>query len=93
MLLDYALDQQALRAESGAGISGEVVAFRDPDAAIILAIGSAGATMGEPVQDAAPNLTAAWGAVDHARARSRAFVGDWRQRSRSGRRGRWSQSP
>ena len=42
VLLDYALEQQALRAETGAGITGEVLRFRDPDAAIILAMGSAG---------------------------------------------------
>ena len=33
VLLDYALEQQALRAETGAGVTGEVVRFRDPDAA------------------------------------------------------------
>ena len=54
VLLDYALEQQALRAETGAGISGEIVRFRDPDAAIILAMGSAGGTIGEPVLMAAP---------------------------------------
>ena len=48
VLLDYALEQQALRAETGAGITGEVVRFRDPDAAVILAMGSAGGTIGEP---------------------------------------------
>jgi D-alanyl-D-alanine carboxypeptidase (penicillin-binding protein 5/6) len=54
VLLDYALEQQALRAETGAGVSGEIVRFRDPDAAIILAMGSAGGTIGEPVLMAAP---------------------------------------
>ncbi len=49
VLLDYALDQQALRAQTGAPITGEVVSFRDPDAARILAFGSAGATFGEPL--------------------------------------------
>ncbi|MGH2614606.1 MAG: D-alanyl-D-alanine carboxypeptidase family protein [Thermomicrobiales bacterium] len=57
VLLDYALDQQALRAESGAEISGEVITYRDPDAAIILAMGSAGATIGEPVETSASNLS------------------------------------
>jgi D-alanyl-D-alanine carboxypeptidase (penicillin-binding protein 5/6) len=47
VLLDYALEQQALRAETGAGISGEVVRFRDPDAAVILAMGSAGGMIGQ----------------------------------------------
>jgi D-alanyl-D-alanine carboxypeptidase len=49
VLLDYAFEQQALRAETGGGITGEVVRFRDPDAAVILAMGSAGGMIGEPV--------------------------------------------
>jgi D-alanyl-D-alanine carboxypeptidase len=53
VLLDYALEQQALRAETGAGITREIVRFRDPDAAIILAMGSAGGTIGQPVLMAA----------------------------------------
>jgi D-alanyl-D-alanine carboxypeptidase len=53
VLLDYALEQQALRAETGAGVTGEVVRFRDPDAAIILAMGSAGGTIGNPMPKAA----------------------------------------
>ena len=53
VLLDYALEQQALRAETGAGVTGEVLRFRDPDAAIILAMGSAGGTIGEPALIAA----------------------------------------
>jgi D-alanyl-D-alanine carboxypeptidase len=57
VLLDYALDQQTLRAESGAGITGEAVTYRDPDAAVILAIGSAGATVGKPIEDVAPRLS------------------------------------
>ena len=54
VLLDYALEQQALRAETGAGVTGEVVRYRDPDAAIILAMGSAGGTIGQPALRAAP---------------------------------------
>jgi serine-type D-Ala-D-Ala carboxypeptidase (penicillin-binding protein 5/6) len=54
VLLDYAFEQQALRAETGAGITGEVVRFRDPDAAVILAMGSAGGMIGEPAVQAAP---------------------------------------
>jgi D-alanyl-D-alanine carboxypeptidase len=53
VLLDYALEQQALRAETGAGITGEVVRFRDPDAATILAMGSAGGMIGQPALGAA----------------------------------------
>ena len=56
VLLDYALDQQALRAETGAGVTGEMVRYRDPDAAVILAMGSAGGAIGEPVPKTAPEL-------------------------------------
>jgi len=56
VLLDYALDQQALRAQTGAGITGEVVRFRDPDAATILAMGSAGGMIGAPAVKAAPKV-------------------------------------
>src|ERR687898_1638302 len=52
--LDYALEQQALRADTGAGVTGEVVRFRDPDAAVILAMGSAGGMIGEPAVQPAP---------------------------------------
>jgi D-alanyl-D-alanine carboxypeptidase len=59
VLLDYALEQQALRAETGSGLTGEVVRFRDPDAAVILAMGSAGGSVGAPlpetVSEAAPS--------------------------------------
>lgn len=55
VLLDYALDQQALRAQTGAPATGEMVSFRDPDAARILAFGSAGAAIGEPMPVAAPH--------------------------------------
>src|SRR5918997_5704118 len=54
VLLDYALEQQALRAETGAGITGEILRFRDPDAATILAMGSAGGMIGEPIPMVAP---------------------------------------
>jgi D-alanyl-D-alanine carboxypeptidase (penicillin-binding protein 5/6) len=53
VLLDYAFEQQALRAETGAGITGEVVRFRDPDAAVILAMASAGGMIGPPMVKAA----------------------------------------
>jgi serine-type D-Ala-D-Ala carboxypeptidase (penicillin-binding protein 5/6) len=71
VLLNYALDQQALRAQSGAPVTGEIVSFRDPDAARILAFGSAGAAVGEPLPavvsepalgHAAPELVSAPGA-------------------------------
>ncbi len=54
VLLDYALEQQALRADTGASVTGEVVRYRDPDAAVILAMGSAGGTIGNPLPKAAP---------------------------------------
>ena len=53
VLLDYALEQQALRAQTGARATGEVVRFRDPDAAVILAMASAGGSIGKPVSQAA----------------------------------------
>src|SRR5215217_8439486 len=56
VLLDYALDQQALRAQTGAGITGEVLRFRDPDAATILTMGTAGGTIGQPALRAAPEV-------------------------------------
>jgi D-alanyl-D-alanine carboxypeptidase len=59
VLLDYALDQQALRAETGAAVTGEVLRFRDPDAATILAMGSAGGTIGQPALRAAPEIESA----------------------------------
>ena len=58
VLLDYALEQQALRAETGAGVTGEVVRYRDPDAAVILAMGTAGGTIGEPAPKTAPVFSA-----------------------------------
>src|SRR5215203_5150193 len=54
VLLDYALDQQARRAGTGASVPGEIVRFRDPDAATILAMGSAGGAIGQPALRAAP---------------------------------------
>ena len=54
VLLDYALEQQALRAETGMGITGEVLRFRDPDAAVILAMGTAGGAIGQPVLRGVP---------------------------------------
>ena len=59
VLLDYALEQQALRAQTGTGVTGEVVRYRDPDAAVILAMGSAGGTIGNPLPKAAPEAAPA----------------------------------
>jgi D-alanyl-D-alanine carboxypeptidase len=54
VLLDYAFEQKALRAETGVGIIGEIASYRDPDAAVILAMASPGWTIGNPVPIAAP---------------------------------------
>ena len=64
VLLDYALDQQALRAQTGAPVTGEIVSFRDPDAAGILALGSAGAAVGAPIPAAANEPASAPGVPD-----------------------------
>ena len=56
VLLDYALDQQALRAETGAGVTGEILRFRDPDAATILTMGTAGGTIGQPALREVPEV-------------------------------------
>ena len=49
VLLDYAFEQKALRAETGAGIIGEIASYRDPDAAVILAMASPGWAIGNPI--------------------------------------------
>lgn len=49
VLLEYGFEQKALRAQSGTGITGEIVRYRDPDAATILAIASAGITVSNPL--------------------------------------------
>jgi D-alanyl-D-alanine carboxypeptidase len=58
VLLNYAFEQKALQQEQGLGVTGEVVRYRDPDAATILAMGSAGSAVG-PAQLAAPAPAAA----------------------------------
>jgi D-alanyl-D-alanine carboxypeptidase (penicillin-binding protein 5/6) len=52
VLLDYGFEQLALRAQSEAPANAELVRYRDPDAAIILAMASAGGTIGEAVTSA-----------------------------------------
>lgn len=54
VLLEYGFDQKALRAQTGAAASSEFVRYRDPDAAVILAMATAGGTIGEAVPTAAP---------------------------------------
>jgi D-alanyl-D-alanine carboxypeptidase len=59
VLLDYAFAQKALRQEQGLGIVGEVARYRDPDAKAILAMASAGGSVGPPLPEevrAAPEI-------------------------------------
>jgi serine-type D-Ala-D-Ala carboxypeptidase (penicillin-binding protein 5/6) len=64
VLLDYGFEQKALRAESAAPGGAEFVRYRDPDAALILAMASAGGTVGE----ARTSASAAGGQTDVALA-------------------------
>ncbi|HET7095459.1 MAG TPA: hypothetical protein VFI22_18350, partial [Thermomicrobiales bacterium] len=48
-LLDYAFSQKAARLSSGAPIAGERLAYRDPDAAVILRNAAAGSSVGAPI--------------------------------------------
>jgi D-alanyl-D-alanine carboxypeptidase (penicillin-binding protein 5/6) len=78
VLLNYAFEQKALRQEQGLGIVGEVARFRDPDAKAILAMASAGGSVGPRLPDAsraAPEVArserpgeAPVALADHARA-------------------------
>jgi D-alanyl-D-alanine carboxypeptidase (penicillin-binding protein 5/6) len=52
VLLDYGFEQIALRSQSEAPATAEFVRYRDPDAAVILAMASAGGTIGEAVTSA-----------------------------------------
>ncbi len=65
VLLNYAFEQKEARVEANDPITGEVVGFRDPDAALILAQATPGASVGsaaptttpEPDQSAATSPT------------------------------------
>ncbi len=46
VLLEYAFEQKAKRLKSGAPIAGEVVAYRDPNAAVIARSATAGVSLG-----------------------------------------------
>ncbi len=48
VLLNYAFEQKAARAESGAGITGERLNYLDPDAAVIVRSATVGASLGAP---------------------------------------------
>ena len=54
VLLDYAFEEKARRQGEGVGIIGELVSYRDPDAAKILAMASAGGLVGQPRAAAPP---------------------------------------
>jgi D-alanyl-D-alanine carboxypeptidase len=54
VLLDYGFEQLALRGD--AAPTGEIVRYRDPDAAVILAMASAGGTVGAPIAVAPRDL-------------------------------------
>lgn len=54
VLLDYAFEQKALRSEQGLLGSGAFVTYRDPDAAKILAMASASASIVAPAAPASP---------------------------------------
>ena len=49
VLLDYGFEQAALRDQNGSGITGEIVRYRDPDAARILAMAAASGFAGSDV--------------------------------------------
>jgi D-alanyl-D-alanine carboxypeptidase (penicillin-binding protein 5/6) len=48
-LLDYAFSQKAARVASGSPITAERLAYRDPDAAVILRNAAAGSSVGAPI--------------------------------------------
>jgi serine-type D-Ala-D-Ala carboxypeptidase (penicillin-binding protein 5/6) len=48
ILLDYAFEQKERRAAAGEGVAGPVLAFRDPDAALILASARSDGSLGQP---------------------------------------------
>jgi hypothetical protein len=54
VLLEYAFEQKEARLAAGAPITGQIVSFRDPDAAIIAQIASAGGSIGQPMVAGGP---------------------------------------
>jgi D-alanyl-D-alanine carboxypeptidase len=54
VLLEYGFKEKARRQAAGVGLIGELVSYRDPDAAIILAMGTAGGLIGQPIVTAQP---------------------------------------
>jgi hypothetical protein len=59
-LLDYAFAAKSERIAAGKQITGDIVSYRDPDAALILAHSRAGNSLGlEPLAPASPSAVAA----------------------------------
>lgn len=59
ILLDYAFEQKAARVASGQVIAGEVVAYRDPDAALVAQMATPGASLGQMEQEVQPTASIA----------------------------------
>ncbi|HEY8446549.1 MAG TPA: D-alanyl-D-alanine carboxypeptidase family protein [Thermomicrobiales bacterium] len=57
VLLEYAFEQKTERLNANRPITGEIVSFRDPDAARILAMATAGAVLGAPEPTPTPPPT------------------------------------
>jgi D-alanyl-D-alanine carboxypeptidase len=51
VLLDYAFEEKARHQSEGLGVIGEIARYRDPDAATILAMASAGGEIGPPLAE------------------------------------------
>lgn len=59
VLLEYAFEQKEARLAANAPITGQVVSFRDPDAAVIAELASAGGSLGQPVANVSQDVTVA----------------------------------
>jgi len=57
VLLDYAFAQKAQRTATGLGVTGQVVGFRDPDAATIARAANPGASIGVGAPQAEPTVS------------------------------------
>lgn len=59
VLLEYAFEQKEARLASNAPIAGQIVSFRDPDAAVIAQLATAGGSLGQSVPEVAPEAAVA----------------------------------
>jgi D-alanyl-D-alanine carboxypeptidase len=57
ILLDYAFEQKAARVAAGQPIAGEVLVYRDPDAALIAQMATPGASLGQVEPETQPTAT------------------------------------